>query len=170
MRKFLIILLVLAALMSVAFASPESDFLDRMGPVAQEIVPKYGLFPSVFLAQAALESGWGRSYLAQNANNYFGRKCLEEPCIEVWTPEYVNGVKQIELKKFQFYFTITSATHGYCQQFYRRWKSGTLVYTINTSNAEAFVHSIAPIYATDPEYAEKVLKVIEQYDLKRYDR
>lgn len=154
----------------VATASPQSNFLDKMGPVAQEIVPKYGLFPSVFLAQAALESGWGRSYLAQTANNYFGRKCLEEPCIEVWTPEYREGVKSIELKKFQLYPTLDTAIHGYCQQFFRRWKSGEPVYKTDFRSPEAFVHSIARTYATDPKYAEKVLKVIKQYDLERYDR
>ena len=88
MRK--IVIAVLVALIiggPVATASP-TQFIDRMGPIAQEIVPGYGLWPSVFLAQAALESGWGTSLLSQQANNYFGRKCLELPCIEIKTPEY----------------------------------------------------------------------------------
>ena len=76
MKKLIIAVLVAVMFGGclVATASPQSDFLDKMGPVAQEIVPGYGLWPSVFLAQAALESGWGRSYLAVAANNYFGRK------------------------------------------------------------------------------------------------
>lgn len=171
MRKLFIILLVLAALSGVAFASPESDFLDKMGPVAQEIVPGYGLWPSVFLAQAALESGWGRSWLATAANNYFGRKCLELPCIEIKTPEYRKGQKMIELHSFQVYESLPAAVHGYCQQFFRRYDSGAPVYPeLDASTPETQIRSTAPRYATDSRYAEKVLSIIYDYDLKKCDR
>jgi len=171
-RKLLIIICLLAALTGVAFASPESDFLDRMGPVAQEIIPGYGLWPSVFLAQAALESGWGRSWLAVNANNYFGRKCLQLPCIEIKTPEYRKGQRMIEDHSFQIYESIPDAVHGYCQQFFRTYLySGLPVYPeLDASTPEAFIRSVAWRYATDPDYADKVLGIIGRYDLTRYDR
>ena len=169
-----LIIAVLVAVMIggclVATASPQSDFLDKMGPVAQEIVPGYGLWPSVFLAQAALESGWGRSYLSQNANNYFGRKCLASPCVEVWTPEYRDGVRLMEPHMFQVYPTIRAAVHGYCQQFYRTWSNGTRIYNFDASSPESFVRSIWPTYATDPKYVGKVLDIIRRYDLTRYDK
>ena len=168
--SIVMILMLVAALMSVAFASPQQDFLDRLAPVAQEIVPGYGLWPSVFLAQAALESGWGRSYLAQTANNYFGRKCLDSPCVEIWTPEYRDGVRLIEPHMFQVYPTIRAAIHGYCQQFYRTWSNGTRIYNFDASSPESFVRSIWPTYATDPKYVGKVLDIIRRYDLTRYDR
>ena len=170
MKKLLIILLVLAALSGVAFASPEQDFLDKMGPVAQEIIPGYGLWPSVFLAQAALESGWGRSWLAINANNYFGRKCLQLPCIEIKTPEYRKGQRMIEEHSFQIYCTIQDAVHGYCQQFFRRYESGAPVYDMDASTPETFIRSVGRRYATDPDYADKVLAIIRRYDLQKYDR
>ena len=169
MKSLFVFFLVLFLFTGAAFASPQQDFLQTMVPLAQEVLPGYGLFPSVFLAQAALESGWGRSWLAQNANNFFGRKCLEEPCVEVWTPEYRNGVKTIELLPFQMYLTPHSAVEGYCKQFFRKWKNGEYVYKINLSSPEAFIRSIVPPYATDPKYIEKVLRIIYQYDLKRYD-
>ena len=170
MKKLIIAVLVAVMIGGpVATASP-TQFIDRMGPVAQEIVPGYGLWPSVFLAQAALESGWGRSYLAQTANNYFGRKCLTEPCIDVWTPEYRQGVKTIELHRFQWYPTTSAAVHGYCQQFFRRYESGAPVYPeLDASTPETFIRSIAGRYATDPRYVEKVLTIIEEYDLTRFD-
>ena len=171
MKKLIIAVLVAVMIGGclVATASPQ-DFIDRMGPVAQEIVPGYGLWPSVFLAQAALESGWGRSWLAQNANNYFGRKCLAEPCVDVWTPEYRNGVKTVELHRFQWYPTTRAAVHGYCQQFFRRYESGAPVYPeLDASTPESFIRSIAPRYATDPRYAEKVLRIIDEWGLKSWD-
>ena len=128
MRKIIIAVLVAVIIGGpVATASP-AQFIDRMGPIAQEIVSQYELFPSVFLAQAALESGWGTSLLSQQANNYFGRKCLESPCVEIWTPEYRDGVRMMEPHMFQVYPTARAAIHGYCQQFFRKWKSGTPVF------------------------------------------
>ena len=171
MKKLVIAVLfaVMFAGCVVATAAPQ-DFIAQMGPVAQEIVPGYGLWPSVFLAQAALESGWGRSWLAVNANNYFGRKCLAEPCIDVWTPEYRQGIKTVELHRFQWYPTITAAVHGYCQQFFRRYESGAPVYPeLDASTPETFVRSIAPRYASDPRYAEKVLRIIDEWGLKSWD-
>ena len=172
MRK--IIIAVLVAVMVggclVATASPQSDFLDKMGPVAQEIVPQYGLWPSVFLAQAALESGWGTSLLSRQANNYFGRKCLESPCIEIWTPEYRDGVRLMEPHMFQVYPTVRAAIHGYCQQFFRKWKSGAPVYSFDASTQESFVRSIWPTYASDPKYVDKVLNIIEKWGLKSWDK
>jgi flagellum-specific peptidoglycan hydrolase FlgJ len=169
MRKLITILLLLAALMSVAFASPQQDFFDRMAPVAQEIIPQYGLWPSVFLAQAALESGWGRSYLSTNVNNYFGRKCLVDPCVEVWTPEVIDGKKVVVPRWFQAYPDIKAALHGYCLQFYRRWQDGTRVYLFDASTPQSFVESVAARYAGDRKYAEKVLEIIRRYDLTRFD-
>lgn len=170
-----LIIAVLVAVMFagcvVATASPQSDFIDRMGPVAQEIVPGYGLWPSVFLAQAALESGWGRSWLAVNANNYFGRKCLQLPCIEIKTPEYRKGQRMIEEHSFQIYETLPDAVHGYCQQFFRKYESGALVYPeLDVSTPETFIRSIAGRYATDPRYAEKVLRIIDEWGLTEWDQ
>lgn len=172
MKKLIIAVLVAVMIggCPVATASPQSDFLDKMGPVAQEIVPGYGLWPSVFLAQAALESGWGRSYLAQTANNYFGRKCLQLPCIEIKTPEYRKGQRMIEEHSFQLYWSVEDAVHGYCQQFFRTYASGAPVYPeLDASTPESFIRSVAPMYASDPRYAEKVLRIIDEWGLKSWD-
>jgi flagellum-specific peptidoglycan hydrolase FlgJ len=171
MKKLIIAVLVAVMFAGcvVATAAPQ-DFLDKMAPVAQEIVPGYGLWPSVFLAQAALESGWGRSWLAVNANNYFGRKCLQLPCIEIKTPEYRKGQRMIEEHSFQIYESLTDAVHGYCQQFFRKYASGAAVYPeLDASTPESFIRSVAPRYATDPRYAEKVLKIIDEWGLRSWD-
>ena len=151
-------------------ASPQEDYLDRVAPVAQEICRQYGIPPSAYLGMSALESGWGRSWLAVNANNYFGRKCLSDPCVEVWTPEYRDGIRRMEPHMFQVYPTLRAAIHGYCQQFFRTWPDRTPIYKFDARNAEAFIRSIVPPYATDPEYIGKVLGIIRRYDLTRYDQ
>lgn len=164
-----ILLIILLLICSIASASPES-FIEQVGPVAQEILPGYGLWPSVFIAQAALESGWGRSWLAQNANNYFGRKCLADPCIEILTPEYRSGVRVMEPHLFQVYPDFVSAVHGYAGQFFRRYDSGAMVYPeLDASTYETQIRSIAPRYATDPRYADKVLQIINEWGITDWD-
>jgi flagellum-specific peptidoglycan hydrolase FlgJ len=170
MRKLAIIFLLLFLIPAMALTSPQQDFLDRMAPIAQEIVPQYGLHPSAYLAQSALESDWGRSLLARQANNYFGRKCLESPCVEIWTPEYHDGVRSMEPHMFQVYPTIRAAVHGYCRQFFRTWSNGTQIYKFDAGSPESFVRSIWPTYASDPKYVGKVLDIIRRYDLEKYDR
>ncbi len=52
-----------------------SDFVKKIGPLAHADMLKSGILASIIAAQAILESGYGTTELAQNANNYFGMKC-----------------------------------------------------------------------------------------------
>lgn len=159
---------------SVALASPES-FIAELAPVAVPIVQSYGLFPSVFLAQAALESGWGSSSLAQHYN-LFGRKCGHSPCVEIVTNEERNGYMVKEVHKFQMYDSLEEAIHDYCQKFYRKYESGHPVFLIDTTSPADFVAGITSAprpysrYATDSGYAWKLRSIIRDYDLEKYDR
>jgi len=185
MRRAIAVLVAVAFLLgglfspSILFSSPQQDFIDRQAVVAQEIVPQYGLFVSVYLAQAALESGWGTSSLATQGNNYFGRKCGHSPCIKVWTDEWRNGQMVREEHYFQRYETLQEAIRDYCQKYLRTWASGYPVYYIDTSSPFAFVDGITGngeearkynSYATDPKYGNKLKSIIVQWDLERYDR
>lgn len=165
MIRRLLTTLLLAALIFTGgvSASPQQDFIDRIGPIAAPIVREYGLFPSVFLAQVALESGWGTSYLATEANNLFGRKCGRAPCVEINTVEYRGGVRVIEVHAFQVYESLEASVHDYCQKFFRP------LYTPDLSGPEAFVRSIAARYATDPRYAAKVIQLMREYELERWN-
>ena len=162
MRKLLIILLVLAALSGVAFASPES-FISMMAPAAQRIITPACGFPSVTIAQGGKESGWGTSELFKY-NNPFGRKCSREPCVWILTPEYINGVRVMEWHPFQMYDSIDAALVDYCDKLNKPW------YRRDFSGPEAFIRSIASPYASDPNYAASVWAIIKRYDLQKYDR
>lgn len=158
---------------AVALASPES-FISDLAPVAVPIVQSYGLFPSVFLSQAALESGWGSSSLVQY-HNLFGRKCGQEPCVEITTNEERGGVLVKEIHKFQVYDSLESAIQDYCEKFFRKYESGHPVFLIDTTSPANFVAGITSAprpysrYATDSRYEWKVLSIIRDYDLEAYD-
>jgi flagellum-specific peptidoglycan hydrolase FlgJ len=164
---------------SVCAAGPSGplapdEFFSWLAPVAQEIVPQYGLFTSVFLAQSALESGFGKS-IPDLGYNLFGRKCSHNPCIQHWTNEERSGVMVKELHEFQYYEDLPPAIHDYCQKYFRKYDSGHPVFLIDTSSIEAFIDGITQAprpyarYATDSRYKNKIMSIIIEYDLTKYD-
>jgi flagellum-specific peptidoglycan hydrolase FlgJ len=169
-KKIVLCFILLLVISGGACASPQQDFIDELAPIAQEILPSYGLWPSDLLGQACQESGFGKSELAKKANNYFGRKCAQEPCIWILTPEYRNGKKVMELHQFQVYETVEEAVRDYAKKLLRKYSSGVPVYNIDASTPFTFIDSIAHTYATDPNYAIAVKRIIIEYELTKYDQ
>ena len=142
------------------------EFINWLAPVAQEICKSYGLFPSVLIAQGALESGWGK-YIIGNYN-LFGRKWNGEGnYIEKETQEW-DGSQYITITaKFQDYDTLDEAVEDWCilltqEPCYQEVNN-------HLDSVEDFVRTLAPIYATDPNYANGILNTINACDLTQYD-
>ena len=167
---FVILALFLLLLSPPCFAGQPENFIADIAPAAERILPGYGLWPSVFIAQSCLESGFGKSALAEQANNYFGRKCGYDPCIEIPTAEYRDGERVMEFHSFQVYGSLNEAVHDYAEKFFRQYDSGLPVYNMDASTPFTFVDSIAGKYASDPKYAWKVKSLIYEYDLQKYDQ
>ncbi len=112
----------------------------------------------ITVAQAALESAWGASQLAQKANNYFGIKAHgDAESIAMPTTEVVNG-KPVKVEaRFAAYPDMAACfadrnriiTQLACYQDARA----------NASDPELFARCLARHWATDPKYAEKLLKI-----------
>jgi len=141
------------------------EFIAWLAPEAQIICRKYDLPVSVCVAQGALESGWGKYIIGQF--NLFGRKWNGVGAyIEVKTEEFYDGQWQTVVAKFQDYATLSEAVEDWCiliteEPVYR----ACLEYR---TEVEEFVRILGPIYATDPEYAVKVLLTIAANHLKDY--
>jgi len=144
--------------------SPE-EFVAWLMPEAQVVCSAYDLPVSVCVAQGALESGWGKYIIGQF--NIFGRKWNGVgKYIEVETEEFYDGQWQTIGAKFQDYANLTEAVEDWCiliteEPVY----APCLEYR---QEVEAFVHILGPIYATDPEYAVKVLATITTNHLEDY--
>lgn len=146
-----------------------NEFIEHIAVVAKEICPKYDLPPSVCIAQAILESGWGK-YVIGNYN-YFGRKWNGwGNYVEHVTGEYINGNYETIVDKFQSYDSLEEAIEDWCvliteepcyQDAYEIWKEEW--------NLTDFVYALAPVYATDPDYANKIMSTIKANDLMDYD-
>lgn len=129
----------------------------------------YGVPACVSMAQWALESAYGRSL--SGANNPFGikwRPAFGPNFRTVWTWEVVNGKVVKVQARFASFSSYDKAfdTHGYMlarnDGYYGRSRR-------HMENWRAYVQAIAPIYATDPLYASKLIRIIEDYRLFDYN-
>lgn len=82
----------------VEAANYQTDFLNKVAPQAVKVAKKYGIYPSVMIAQAIVESGWGQSSLAVDANNLFGIKADNS-----WTGATYSATTREETKKGKSY-------------------------------------------------------------------
>lgn len=144
--------------------SPEG-FIAWLAPAAQIICREYNLPVSVCIAQGALESGWGKYVIGEF--NIFGRKWNGVGnYIEVETEEFYDGQWQTIIAKFQDYANLDEAVEDWCILITEEPVYATcLEYR---EEVEEFVRILGPIYATDPEYADKVLSTIAANHLEDY--
>ena len=128
-----------------------------------------GKYPTgIAVAQAALESAWGTSQLSQKANNYFGIKAHgDAESIAFPTTEVVNGKSVTVQARFAKYPDTAACfadrdriiTQLACYQDARA----------NVADPELFALCLARHWATDPKYAEKVLRIYRDNKLDRLD-
>ena len=155
--------------------TPE-QFIAAAVPGAQLGWREYGVPPSVTIAQAILESGWGRSGLAVNHRNHFGIKCqngrygtLANGCYTYRTNECTKAGNCFSTTgSFRTYATMGHSfrDHGNFLRVNSRYKPAFAY----TKNANKFIWAVWKAgYATDPNYYTKVTGIMASHDLYRYD-
>jgi hypothetical protein len=150
----------------------KTRFMAEAVPLAKASQQKWGVPASVTLAQAVLETGWGTSDLAIRGKNYFGIKyfTIPGPAGIVWvdTSEFMNG-KWIRVKAaFRAYHTMTESfdDHGAFLNDGPRY-----LRCFETKDPKEFVRRLAAAgYATDPTYADKLIRVMDNLNLYPYDQ
>ena len=145
------------------------EFIDFIGDTAGKVCAKYNLPASVCIAQAILESGWGRYCIGQY--NYFGRKWNGwGNYVRQQTTEYINGEYVTIYDKFQSYESLEEAIRDWCVLITEEPAySNALAEWQQNWNVEDFVYALAPVYATDPDYAHKIIATINANNLYRFD-
>ena len=154
-----------------AFAS-ESDFINTVGAAAQRSHKATGVPASVSVAQAILESDWGRSRLTRQGNNLFGIKALSAPgtagSISLATWEHLDGSDVVVQAPFRAYYTLEESVVDHAQFFSRNRRYADAMAVAN--DARAFAQAIQEDgYATDPSYAGKLIQLMDRYNLYRFD-
>ena len=151
----------------------EQQFIDQYSEAIILATNYTPLLPSVKMAQAALETGWGKSTIG-SANNLFGIKATGNHT-PYWTGDmvnmstlenYGNGNVQIQ-DNFRAYKTLKDSIkdHSHLLMTLPRYAP---VRAAKTPEEQAHALKAAG-YATDLNYAEKLIWIIDQYDLKTLD-
>lgn len=156
--------------------SMQQDFINQVAPSAQSLAGANDMYASVMIAQAIVESGWGKSTLSSAPNyNLFGIKGnYNGQSVTMPTQEYLNGqwvTVNAQFRKYPSYkeslqdnvniIRNTSFSPG-VYYYAGAWKSNTKSY----QDATAY---LTGRYATAPNYASTLNNVIETYQLTKYD-
>ena len=151
--------------------TPAGVFINSIKDAAVQVANKYGLYASLMIAQAGLESAWGNSALATKAYNLFGVKWTGRGAyITMPTQEYYGGSYHTVYAKFQRYDSYYDALTGYANMiasnFFRSTKANAA--TVEQA-AENLRNGKYGTYATAPNYASSLIRVINSYNLKQFD-
>lgn len=125
---------------------------------------KMGVPASITLAQGILESESGNSDLAREAKNHFGIKCHNE-----WTGDTFHKDDDAKDECFRKYKTVLESydDHG---RFLRERSRYAFLFDYEISDYKSWAHGLKKAgYATNPRYAELLLKLIDDHDLHQYD-
>lgn len=145
-------------------------FIALVAPAAQASAAASGVPASFTVAQAALESSWGESQLTQQARNPFGVKADKSWQGEVWlrnTREFLNGAWVMVPARWRKYpdWQACLDDHAAFLRKNRRYAS-----CFAHKDGEAFARAVAAAgYATDPDYADKLVAVMRRHRLSRLD-
>ena len=131
----------------------QEQFIREIWPHAQMASAKTGVMPEIIVAQAALESGWGKS--APN-NNYFG---IKGPGGTQTTREYINGQWVTIQDSFRGYGSLAESVQGYADFITRNPRYGTLRVTPTFEGQVKALQESG--YATDPNYGSKIKGIAE---------
>jgi flagellar protein FlgJ len=141
------------------------EFVDNLMPLAQRVAKELGVDPKVLLAQAALETGWGkhmvRSGDGQNSFNLFNIKAggsWQGDYKAANTLEFKNGLMTREVAKFRSYDSYESSFKDYVQFLKNSPRYQQAIES--AADPEKYVQLLQKAgYATDPKYADKISSI-----------
>lgn len=142
-----------------------AGFVEALRPLAAEAASRLGLDPEILLAQAALETGWGKHTISfadgRGSHNYFGIKAdhgWQGERVDVRTLEYINGKPLKVSAQFRAYPDAAAAFGDYVAFLEQRPRYAAAL--DHRGDPVAFIKGLARAgYATDPNYAEKILDI-----------
>lgn len=139
-------------------------YIEKYHTVAIRQQKLHGIPSSIILAQGLLESGAGRGRLAVEANNHFGIKCHD------WTGDRIYHDDDERNECFRKYRHASESYEDHSLFLVNRSRYRNL-FQLNPTDYVAWAHGLkAAGYATDPAYAQKLISLIERYNLHEYDK
>lgn len=166
-RKYLL-LLAFSAFSAQSFAQKSYNeqvlgYIAQFKDLAILEQQRTGIPAAITLAQGIFETGAGSSELCTNASNHFGIKCKSS-----WTGETYAYTDDARNECFRKY---TSATHSYTDHsdFLKNNRRYSRLFSISPTDYAAWAYGLKRCgYATNPQYAKKLIKTIEDFNLQEY--
>jgi LysM repeat protein len=144
--------------------TPQKSYIEKYSDLAVEEMYRSGVPASITLAQGLLESGNGLSELAVKGNNHFGIKCHN-----AWTGSKVYHDDDSKGECFRKYDSPEESFRDH-SDFLRYRDRYRFLFDLEPTDYKGWAHGLRKAgYATDPKYPEKLIRLIEEYELYLYD-
>lgn len=160
-----LILVSVLAILSICMRAQDACelYIAKYSAMAVEEMYRSGVPASITLAQGLLESGMGKSTLATNANNHFGIKCHK------WDGNKVYHDDDKPQECFRSYDSAEDSfkDHSDFLRYHDRYK---FLFDLEPTDYKGWANGLkAAGYATSPTYPEKLISLIERYELYKFD-
>ncbi len=145
----------------------KKSFIEKMWPIADDEFNRSGIFPHMTVVQSAHESAWGTSGLTVKANNLFGftGESWEKegkPVIVLPTKEFVEAQWTVVNRPFRSYDSWAGSVRDWANLMQRPRYKDALEY-MKSGNIVGFCKAVAAAgYATDPDYADKLIELYNE--------
>ena len=141
------------------------EYIDKYSDLAVEQMKEHKIPASITLAQGLLESGAGLSELAKKSNNHFGIKCGSS-----WNGKTVRHDDDARQECFRAYRNPRDSYEDH-SVFLTRGARYAFLFKLEITDYKGWARGLKKAgYATDPSYANRLITIIEDYDLYKYDR
>lgn len=148
----------------IKWNSAYQAYVDQYKDLAIEQMLKYNIPASITLSQGLLESGAGRSWLTKSSNNHFGIKC------HGWTGRRVFHDDDERGECFRAYDNPRQSFEDH-SRFLATQSRYARLFNYSRTDYKSWARGLKQCgYATNPQYASKLIKIIELYNLNQYDK
>ena len=139
-------------------------YIEQFSSIAQEEMFIYGIPASITIAQGILESGMGYGRLAMEGNNHFGIKCHIG-----WDGKSIYHDDDEKGECFRVYNNPATSYRDH-SLFLTNRERYTFLFDYKMNNYKAWAKGLKKAgYATDPKYSDKLISLIERFELNRFD-
>jgi len=143
------------------------QYVETYAPIAMAEMKAHGIPASITLAQGLLESVAGTSKLATHTNNHFGIKCFKRKC----NRGHCHNFEDDHHKDFFRNYDTAEESYRAHSDFLVNGARYEKLFRLSSKDYKGWARGLGEAgYATDPKYADKLISLIERYELSEYDQ
>ena len=159
------ILLCISVQLGAQVRQTREEYISRYMPIAIAHMERYGIPASITMAQGILESDCGNSLLSMKSNNHFGIKCKRN-----WTGDKVYHDDDAKGECFRSYPSVEASYRDHAEFLDSQPRYDSL-FAYSSDDYKSWARGLkAAGYATAPDYAQRLIRIIEENQLFLLDR